>query len=182
MTHHPKRRGGQPKSAAQRKRNNLTFRTRDELRQRLETAAAVSGRSISEEIEYRLNRDFNWEATKGDVDKVRAEAAAIRSTAYVQALRLAGLTILRDIEARPRRVVIDLETLLAEADGIARGLRSGFVDEKAPPPRTPAELRRTVEEEQRLLEELADLRHRVEEMMEKTRAADAAAKSDDAAA
>jgi hypothetical protein len=181
MTQHPKRRrGGQPKPAAQRKRNNLTFRVRDQLRERLEKAAAANGRSVSEEIEYRLNRDFAWEEGKGDIQKMREQAATQLGEANVQALRLAGLMILRDIEARPRRVIVDLETLLAEADGVARGLRGGFVDEKAPPPGT--ELRRTAEEERRLLEELEDLRRRVEEMMEKTRAADAAAKSDDAAA
>ena len=49
-----RRRGGQRKPAAVRKRNNLTFRTRDQLRDQLERAAATTGRSISEEIEHRL--------------------------------------------------------------------------------------------------------------------------------
>lgn len=48
------RRGGQRKPAAVRKRNNLTFRTRDQLRDQLERAAAKTGRSISEEVEHRL--------------------------------------------------------------------------------------------------------------------------------
>ena len=49
-----RKRGGQPKPAEERKRNNLTFRARDELRESIRDAAEGSGRSISEEIEYRL--------------------------------------------------------------------------------------------------------------------------------
>ena len=54
-----RKRGGQPKKAADRKRNNLTFRTRDKLRNDLEAAAADSQRSISEEIEHRLEDSFH---------------------------------------------------------------------------------------------------------------------------
>ena len=41
-----------------RKRKNRTFRIRDSLDQRLKAAASASGRSVSEEIEYRLERSF----------------------------------------------------------------------------------------------------------------------------
>ena len=61
-----RRRGGQRKPAATRKRNNLTFRTRDQLRDQLERMAAVSGRSISEEIEYRLTLSFSHDDAFGD--------------------------------------------------------------------------------------------------------------------
>jgi hypothetical protein len=184
MTKQPqlqRRPGGQPKPLAQRKRNNLTFRTRDELRERLEKAAAASGRSVSEEIEYRLNRDFGWEATKGDITEMLAQARAQQSAARVHALRAAGLMILRDIEARPTRVIVDLETLLAEADGIARGLRPGFIEEKAPPAPPRAEPRRTAEEERDLLRTLEDIMRKLDEAVARARAADAAAaaKSDD---
>jgi len=53
-----RKRGGQPKPAEERKRNNLTFRARDQLKADLEAAAEYSGRSVSEEIEYRLQRSF----------------------------------------------------------------------------------------------------------------------------
>lgn len=53
-----RKRGGQEKAPAERKRNNLTFRTRDRLYERLEQAAAASGRSVSEEIEHRLEHSF----------------------------------------------------------------------------------------------------------------------------
>jgi hypothetical protein len=125
---------------------------RDQLRERLEKAAAASGRSVSEEIEHRLNRDFGWEATKGDIDHMRERAAAWEDASRIKAIRAAGLTILREIDGRPTRAVVELERLLAEADGIARGLLgTGFVDDKAPPPlptrpMTPAEAQRALEE------------------------------------
>jgi len=178
--HLQRRRGGQLKPAAQRKRNNLTFRTRDELRERLEKAAAASGRSVSEEIEYRLNRDFGWEATKGDITEMLAQARAQQSAARVHALRAAGLQILREIEGRPTRVIVDLETLLAKADGIERGLRGGFF-EKAPPVPPRAAPRRTAEEERELQRTWEDVMRKIDEAVARTLAADAAAvaKSDD---
>ena len=44
--------------AEKRKRNNLTFRTRDSVKADLETAAAKADRSLSEEIEFRLERSL----------------------------------------------------------------------------------------------------------------------------
>jgi hypothetical protein len=42
----------------EKKSSNLTFRARAELRERLAEAAQASGRSISEEIEWRLGQSF----------------------------------------------------------------------------------------------------------------------------
>src|SRR5262245_51193957 len=92
----PKRpRGRPPKYAGQGKRQNFSFRITEKTRERLIESVKQSGRSLSEEIEFRLNRDLNWEETKGDINEMRAEAAAIRSAARVHALRAAGLQILR---------------------------------------------------------------------------------------
>lgn len=49
-----RKRGGQPKPPEERKRNNLTFRARDELREQIRVSAEAAGRSVSEEIEHRL--------------------------------------------------------------------------------------------------------------------------------
>jgi len=158
------------------RRPTLTIRLQEPLYRTIKKSAAEHGKSLSEEIEDRLGRDAGWEATKRDINKMLAEASAVRSAARVDALRAAGLQILREIEGRPTRVVIDLETLLAEADGIARGLRSGFFEGPTPviePPRP-----RTAEEDQRLMEELKAIEGRLEEAQERTRAADAAAASD----
>ena len=56
-----KRIGRPPKPPKNRKSVNFTFRSREEMREQLRVAAAVSGRSISEEIEYRLNQSFQNE-------------------------------------------------------------------------------------------------------------------------
>lgn len=54
----PKRRGRPPKSAAGPKVGTLTFRTRADFRERLEQAAAQTGRSVTEEVELRVERSF----------------------------------------------------------------------------------------------------------------------------
>ena len=138
-----RKRGGQPKPPAERKRNNLTFRARDQLKAALETAAAASERSVSEEIEFRLNRDFSWEAGKQRIEQMIAETKAQLDASRIQAIRQAGFQIVRDGGGNVT-VNVSPELLLAEADGI---LRSGFVaDENVD--RSPLEImvKRTVEE------------------------------------
>jgi hypothetical protein len=59
MTEAGKRRRGRPaKPEAERKSRNLNFRSREGLRLKLQQAAESAGRSISEEIEYRVDRSF----------------------------------------------------------------------------------------------------------------------------
>jgi len=157
----PKRkRGRPPKYAGEGKRQNFSFRITEKMRARLIESVKQSGRSISEEIEFRLNRDLEWETTKLDINRLLAEASAACSAARVQAIRAAGLAILREIDARPTRVVVDLETLLAEADGLARGLRSGFFDKPLPAREEPRPM--TPEEAQRALEEIEKIKRMLE--------------------
>ena len=56
-----KRIGRPPKPPKNRKSVNFTFRSREGMREQLRAAAAASGRSISEEIEYRLVQSFRDE-------------------------------------------------------------------------------------------------------------------------
>jgi len=175
-TEKPGRPRGRPRRYAPGRRPVLTFRIQEAMHNELMKAAAENQRSISEEIESRLASWAAWLKTKADIDEMRAKAAAWVDAARVQAIRAAGLTILREIEGRPTRVVVDLETLLAEADGIARGLRSGFSE--GPPPVIEPPQPMTAEEVQRLMEEIEAIKRRLEEAMERTRAADAAATSD----
>jgi hypothetical protein len=74
-------RGGQVKDPADRKRNNLTFRARDVLKDKLEETASKNGRSISGEIEVRLEMSFDWERAHGTVDaylnRIKAEMGAM---------------------------------------------------------------------------------------------------------
>jgi hypothetical protein len=174
------KRGRPPKYAGP--RQNFNFRITPQTRERVIAAAKESGRSLSEEIEFRVNRDLSWEQSIADIKRLHAEAAAQLSAARVQALRLVGLQILRETEGRPTRVVVDLASLLAEADGIARALRSGFFAGETAPAVEPTRPM-TAEEEQRLFAELAELRRTMENAIAKTHAADAAAaKGDDEAA
>jgi predicted HicB family RNase H-like nuclease len=55
-----KRIGRPPKAKEDRKAVNFTFRSRGQMRERLQAAAIAVGRSISEEIEFRLERSF-WQ-------------------------------------------------------------------------------------------------------------------------
>lgn len=54
----PKRRGRPPLDPGERKDGNLTFRTRGDLRQRLDAEAKKNGRTVSEEVEWRLERSL----------------------------------------------------------------------------------------------------------------------------
>ena len=158
------------------KRRNFNFRLSEEVRQHVIESAARTGRSLSEELEFRVSRDIGWEATKSDIEEMKRRAGLWEDESRVKAIRAAGLAILRDIEGRPTRVIVDLETLLAEADGIARGLRSGFIDPKAPP--TVSEPRpMTKEEFDRLLAQLDEIRRSIEAAQERMAAEDAAAEA-----
>jgi hypothetical protein len=119
-----RRRGGQPKPAAERKRNNLTFRARDQLRADLEKAASEANRSMSEEIEYRLGRALQWEKVLGDVEAFRAQLAEYK---------------IRFAEAERQRKLYDPSPQLGLGarwflPGMHNIPESGFEDPNAPPP------------------------------------------------
>jgi len=52
------KRGGQPKAPKDRKSHNLTFRVRPATKAMLAGAALKAGRSVSDEIERRIERTF----------------------------------------------------------------------------------------------------------------------------
>lgn len=66
--------GRPPLATPEKKRRNFTFRGTDELHERLSEAAAKSGRSISEEIERRLDQSFQQDALQASLD---AQAASL---------------------------------------------------------------------------------------------------------
>jgi uncharacterized protein (DUF1778 family) len=74
MTQEPRRKRRR-KPPTERKRNNLTFRVRDQLKADLEKAAAASNRSVSEEIEFRLGQAFQWEKVLGDIEAFKLRMA-----------------------------------------------------------------------------------------------------------
>src|SRR5262249_50639139 len=78
-----RKRGRPPLPKAERKRGVLGFRARDDLRQWLTDDAKLSGRSVSEEIEHRLEQSFeiadSFRAAFGETngDLMRAIATVI---------------------------------------------------------------------------------------------------------
>ena len=102
----------------------LSFRGSPELRAKLEQAASRNGRSLTSEVLSRLETSFAWEATKQEIAKLLAEAAAQRTAARIQAIREAGFQIVREAGGGIT-VNISPEMLHGEADSI---MRSGFVD------------------------------------------------------
>src|SRR5262245_41260061 len=148
----PKRGRGRPRVYG--KRQNFNFRITKEMRERLIQSAIKHGSSLAEQIEFRFTSHFSREATKNDIMKMHAEAADARSAARIQAIREAGFQILREVEGSPSRVIVSIEMLLGEADGIQR---SGFVkkepptDEK-PPQWSREEIEAKLEEVRRMLE------------------------------
>jgi hypothetical protein len=150
----------------------FNFRLPHDLRQRLVESAEKAGHSLTEEAEFRLRRDFGWEATKQDIEEIKRDAIKWRDAEQLTALRFVGLQILRETEGRPTRLIVDLQSLLAEADGIARGLRAGFINEKAPI----SETRPMTPEEERQID---DIKRQLDAAKERLAAEDAAAAGKD---
>jgi Arc-like DNA binding domain len=83
MSEQTKRQPGRPSLPEEEKRSrNLTFRSRVDMRDRLSDAASENGRSISEEIESRLEESFRRDEKIADVtasrDAIAAELAELR--------------------------------------------------------------------------------------------------------
>lgn len=99
-----KRRGRPPKKASERKRNNVTTRLRDKTKRLLETEAEKAGRSLSEEIEFRLEQSFS------------EASALVRAFGDNRSYRLARLLFgTKDIieEIHERSIFADPETFRA---------------------------------------------------------------------
>jgi predicted transcriptional regulator len=114
-------------------RPSFTFRIQREVKERLAKAAERDRRSLSEQAELAINVYFQFEETRAFLEQAKIEAQAQISAAAVNALRLAGLMILRE-SGRARRVIVDFDALMAEANGLLHGLRGGFFDDEAPAP------------------------------------------------
>jgi hypothetical protein len=104
-----KKKRGRPRRYAPGKRPTLTFRVQEPMHEDLAKTAKDNQRSISEEIEARLNE---WRQLKAE-----------RSADRIQAIRQAGFQIVRETDGN-MTVNVSAELLLNEADGL---LRSGFV-------------------------------------------------------
>jgi len=119
-----RRRGGQPKPASERKRNNLTFRARDQLKADLEKAAAASNRSVSEEIEWRLGQAFQWEKVLGDIEAFKARIAEVQRQTEAAERYRAGWG----------KIIDPVTGVHWFEPGTHNIPQSGFFDTNAPPP------------------------------------------------
>ncbi|MGY4237310.1 hypothetical protein ACVIIW_006257 [Bradyrhizobium sp. USDA 4449] len=85
MTDGKKTRGRPALSAAEKRTHNLTFRARGDMRERLASAAAAHQKSISEEIEGRLQQSFDletWLGVRVSLPKAIAQAIAAAGGEY----------------------------------------------------------------------------------------------------
>jgi len=123
----PKRRGRPPKYAGEGKRQNFSFRIRDAIRERLVAVVEKTGRSLSEEIEWRIEHSFEWEDQLGEFRAWRAkhtatmqEMEAVNARAVLHRLGWQKLPTARGyVWAEP---------------GVSPFPASGFVDPDAPAP------------------------------------------------
>lgn len=79
-------RGRPPLDPGRRKRNNVTIRLRDELKSAVQEAGSEEGRSLSEEIEYRLERSILVEDHLAVIAGDPATAAFVREMLEVKRL------------------------------------------------------------------------------------------------
>jgi hypothetical protein len=126
MTQEPKRRrGGQPKPAIERKRNNVTIRVRDQLKADLQAAAAAAHRSQSEEIEFRLQQWSEYQRILGELETFKARMMDMQRQTEAAERYRAGWGKIIDPNTGDVRWF---------APGAHNVPQSGFIDPSAPPP------------------------------------------------
>jgi hypothetical protein len=130
----PKRRGRPPKSSAGPKVGSLTFRTRADFRERLEQAAAQSGRSVTEEVELRVERSFEIDPIVRDYNNLMSVFIDNGENARKFATSaMAIISILQELKAKDGHQIgsEDWSNSVATRAGLRRGLTS-LVDHYAP--------------------------------------------------
>lgn len=100
-----KRIGRPPKAAGQRKRHNQTFRINDANKERLERAAELQQRSVSEEIEARIDQSFANESVLGLLYGDGVAADLWRVSAKVQFAAARYCRVEKFSEERTREII-----------------------------------------------------------------------------
>ena len=124
MTDAGKRKRGRPRKHAPGRRN-LTVRVTKSAYQELIKAAAKNGRSVSEEIEFRVHEWAQTENMRKEAKTSLIAAETQLDVARIQAIRKAGCQIVRDAGGNVT-VSMSPALLLTEAEGFLRyqaGLR-----------------------------------------------------------
>jgi len=128
-----KRIGRPPKAKEDRKAVNFTFRSRGQMRERLEKAAAASGRSISEEIEFRLNQSFDEERLSAAFLGGNDTAKALQGIANVMQLETAAGTPWSKDQEKVEAVRTAADLIIAGTAGML--VTMNFVDSAIDLPR-----------------------------------------------
>jgi hypothetical protein len=89
------------------KRYPLNMRTTKQVRERLEKAAAASGRSLAQEVEYRLERSFDREATMLETFGASSNVELIRALSMVLGNARYGTD--REFQAKHRKKMEEAE-------------------------------------------------------------------------
>jgi hypothetical protein len=92
-------RGRPPRHRGERLSKNRTFRVRGTLDEKLQAGAAASGRSVSEEIEFRLDQSFDRDAFIGALVGDDENGKVLRSIAVVMKLESRSGHWLKDVNA-----------------------------------------------------------------------------------
>ncbi len=82
MIDKPGRRGGRPaRELIPGERVPMSFRVRPELKSMMDTAASISGRSVTQEIEMRLEQSFCKDRIESKLDEILAHVRPSRRVA-----------------------------------------------------------------------------------------------------
>lgn len=140
-------RGRPPVYAGPGKRQNFSFRLTPKLRERLMEAVKKSGRSLSMEVEFRVNQAFELEAALGEAEQFRAYLAESKARAEQAEKEMLQVHLHRQGWAKTRNLVTgEIVWSPPETHNVPP---SGFEPSDAPPAPTtlPPVLREAVREE-----------------------------------
>jgi len=87
--------GRPPKRPDARLAKNRTFRVRGDLDAKLQSAAQTSGRSVSEEIERRVEASFEWDQARQTAREWLEESREVLKRGFEAALREKGYVRIR---------------------------------------------------------------------------------------
>jgi hypothetical protein len=134
----PKRgRGRPPKAIEARKRNNVTIRVRDALKQQLETQAEANQRSLSEETEARLERSFDRQGLLAALELAFGRQMAGVLIALGSIMTLYGSTTVRRKSIRDKNHPAGTWLSDSDAYGLAMAAAVDFLDRARPPIQSP---------------------------------------------
>ena len=149
LEHESARGRGRPAKAAEdRKSASMKFRTREDLRDKIEAAAAAAGRSASEEVEERIKASFNIEPLHHMVFGNGSDAKRLIT------LILTSIRTIQEYEnphIGPGLGTDDWRGPELECDLTRAALRNAFsviISQALPPPRAPEQTDLPAEQQQ----------------------------------